>query len=232
MKLEGIFSGLNLSLSEKNEALYKLPLGSESLSLNELIGQKISLELLGKIQCRFCCKTIKKSFANGSCYKCFMELPQNDLCVLKPETCHFHKGSCRKSEWGEDNCFQTHFIYLAQTSGLKVGITRHFRLPTRWIEQGATKAVTLATVSNRIQAGLAEVFLKKFVADKTNWRKMLSPAEDLADFSKKKQELTESLLSKFNFTRATKQEPLNITYPVLGYPEKVVSHNLEKNPSA
>lgn len=159
-----------------------------------------------------------------------MELPQNDLCVLKPETCHFHKGSCRKSEWGEDNCFQTHFIYLAQTSGLKVGITRHFRLPTRWIEQGATKAVTLVTVKNRIQAGLAEVLLKKVVSDKTNWRKMLSPAEDLAEFSKKKQELTETLLSKFSFTKPTEQKPLSIIYPVLSYPEKVVSHNLEKTP--
>ena len=157
-----------------------------------------------------------------------MELPQNDLCVLKPEICHFHKGTCRESKWGEDNCFQTHFVYLAQTSGLKVGITRHFRLPTRWIEQGATKAVTLVSVKNRIQAGFIEVFIKKFVSDKTNWRKMLSQAEILPNFLLKSEELTKSILSQFNFAQATNRNPLEIKYPILAYPDKILSHNLEK----
>jgi hypothetical protein len=29
-----------------------------------------------------------------------------------------------------------HFVYLANTSGLKVGITRGTQVPTRWIDQG------------------------------------------------------------------------------------------------
>ncbi len=64
------------------------------------------------------------------------------MCIMKPETCHYEQGTCREPQWGEENCMVDHFVYLSNTSSLKVGITRHTQIPTRWIDQGATQVPT------------------------------------------------------------------------------------------
>ena len=63
-----------------------------------------------------------------------------------------------------------HYVYLANSSGLKVGITRHTQLPTRWIDQGASQALPIFKVRTRLQSGLVETALAEFISDKTNWR--------------------------------------------------------------
>jgi hypothetical protein len=50
-----------------------------------------------------------------------------------------------------------------------VGVTRK-QVPTRWIDQGAIEA-SIVEVPNRYLAGITEVALKNYYADKTNWRK-------------------------------------------------------------
>ena len=108
---------------------------------------------------------------------------------MKPETCHFEKGTCREPEWGEKNCFIPHYVYLANTSGLKVGITRHSQIPTRWIDQGATQALPIFKVSTRLYSGLVETALARFIADKTNWRAMLKGKPEDVNLKQQAEEL-------------------------------------------
>ena len=102
---------------------YHLMFGDEKLSLNQLIGREISIEFLQEIVCLGCAREIKKSYNQGYCYVCFKQLARNDRCVMNPHLCHFAKGTCREPDWGLAHCMQPHIVYLAQTSGLKVGIT-------------------------------------------------------------------------------------------------------------
>ena len=152
---------------------YALPVGDFHLPMNELIGQPLKLVHTGRIHCVACGRLTKKSFNQGYCYPCFTKLAQCDSCIVKPELCHFAEGTCREPEWGMAHCMIPHVVYLANSSGLKVGITRHSQIPTRWLDQGATQALPILAVQSRFQSGLAEVIFKDFVADKTDWRAML-----------------------------------------------------------
>ena len=166
-------------------------------------------------------------------------LAQCDMCILKPETCHFHKGTCREPEWGEANCFAPHFVYLSNTSGLKVGITRHTQVPTRWIDQGATQATIIYAVKSRRQSGYVETAFKNMVADKTNWRTMLKenqPDMDLlVQAGDMKSRFDAELSDGMEIFGAGDVEPqtndlIKIRYPVLEFPRTIKSHNFDKNP--
>jgi hypothetical protein len=168
----GLIQKMHTTLNGVN-AIYNLPIGDEIINMNELIGKKISLSFNGEIRCFECGIKIKKSYSQGFCYPCCISLAKCDLCIMKPETCHHHLGTCREPLWGLENCFSQHIIYLANSSGLKVGITRASNIPSRWIDQGAISAIPLMSVDTRLKSGIIEDSLKEFVADKTNWRKML-----------------------------------------------------------
>ncbi|MEQ8514948.1 MAG: DUF2797 domain-containing protein, partial [Chromatocurvus sp.] len=120
---------------------YRLPLGDSETPLNDWIGRTLRLSFLGDIHCIYCDRKTRKSFSQGYCYPCFKRLARCDSCIVKPETCHFFAGTCREPEWGEANCMIDHVVYLANTSGIKVGITRGSQVPTRWMDQGATQAL-------------------------------------------------------------------------------------------
>jgi len=152
---------------------YQLPIADELLPMNEHIGQTIKLNYQNEIHCVACGRKTNKSFAQGHCFPCFRSLASCDMCIMKPETCHFSEGTCREPAWGETNCFIPHYVYLANSSGIKVGITRGTQIPTRWIDQGAGQALPIFRVANRLQSGLLEVVLKQHVSDRTDWRKML-----------------------------------------------------------
>ena len=172
----------------------------------------------------------KKTFGGGFCYPCFMSLPQADMCVMKPETCHYHLGTCRDPEWGEKNCMVPHTVYLANSSGLKVGITREKIPEVRWMDQGAVQAIPLGTVKTRLDSGKVEMAIKQHVSDKTNWRKMLKNEVDLADLEEKRKELSEHIPNDIDF-EVSDAEPTNINYPVEEYPVKIKSFNLDKDPN-
>ena len=171
LKASGHLAKMDVKLDDT--VSYQLPLDDERVALNGLIGEHISIEHLGDIHCVHCGRRSKKSFSQGYCYPCFIKLPQCDTCIMSPEKCHFHQGTCRDPEWGEKYCFTDHFVYLANSSGVKVGITRGDQLPTRWIDQGATQGLPIFRVQTRYQAGLIEDCLREHVADKTHWQKML-----------------------------------------------------------
>ncbi len=219
---------------------YSLRLGEQELELNALLGQGLRLEYLGAIHCSHCGRKTKKSFSQGYCYPCFSKLAQCDTCIMSPERCHYAAGTCREPAWGEQFCMTDHVVYLANSSGAKVGITRATQVPTRWIDQGATQALPIMRVATRQQSGLVEDVLRSQVTDRTNWRAMLkgeAPPLDLAqlagDIFNACHDGITLLQERFGLQAI---QPLNdvavvdIAYPVLAYPAKVASLDLEKTP--
>lgn len=219
---------------------YYLPVGDELLSLNQRLGQTIRLKYEGEINCVACGRKTSKSFSQGHCYPCLQRLASCDQCIIRPELCHFHEGTCREPEWGERHCFQDHIVYLANTSGPKVGITRGSQAPTRWIDQGAVAAIPLYRVSNRRLAGLLEVAFKEHVSDRTQWQRMLKGSPPGIDMEKLRSELWDQaaevigkIVERYGQEKVVKesdQSPIEITYPVITYPEKVRALNFDKNP--
>ena len=219
---------------------YSLPLGDEQYPLNPLLGQTVHLRYEGVINCIHCNRKTNKSFSQGYCYPCFKRLAQCDSCIVSPEKCHFAAGTCREPEWGEQHCMIDHVVYLANTSGLKVGITRGSQVPTRWIDQGATQARPIFRVATRLQSGLVESLFKDHVADKTNWQAMLKGVPEPRDLEEARLELMSAGADGIDalqrdhgptaITELTDQVDTQITFPVLEYPEKVKSFNLDKTP--
>lgn len=211
---------------------YYFQIGDKSLCINDLIGEKISLEFNHQIICSNCGKTIKKSYSQGYCYPCSQELARCDLCIMKPETCHHHLGTCREPQWGLDNCFTPHIIYLANSSGTKVGITRKTNIPSRWIDQGAISALPILEVDTRLKSGKIEVALKEYVNDKTNWRKMIKNEVVYIDLKKVRDEVLpkiKALSTELN-AKELNDDIIDINYPVLEYPTIINSLNLDKTP--
>lgn len=219
---------------------YSLRLGEQDLDLNGLLGQGIRLEYLGAIHCSHCGRKTKKSFSQGYCYPCFSKLAQCDTCIMSPERCHYAAGTCREPAWGEQFCMTEHVVYLANSSGAKVGITRASQVPTRWIDQGATQALPIMRVATRQQSGLVEDVLRSQVTDRTNWRAMLKGEAAPLDLAQLAGEIFEAcqdgitaLQERFGLQAI---QPLSdralvqIAYPVLAYPAKVTSFDLEKTP--
>jgi len=206
---------------------YSLPIGEQLVELNPHIGKNILIENSSAIHCINCGRKTKTSFAQGHCFPCMKKLA----------SCHFHQGTCREPEWGEKNCFTDHFVYLSNTSGLKIGITRGNQLPTRWVDQGAVAAMPIYRVSTRRISGLLEFPASKLIADKTNWRTMLKGNIPEIDIAQRWAELKPELESIAEGIReehgaesiiALDEKMQHFNYPVLEYPLKVSSHNLDK----
>jgi hypothetical protein len=135
------------------------------------------------------------------------------------------------------HCMRPHIIYLSNTSGVKVGITRETQLPHRWIDQGAIQALPILRVSKRYHAGLIEHAFRQHVSDRTNWRNMLKNQVDEVDlyqlfetlWPRVKTELDADLLADAEVIAAT-DGVLRLDYPALQYPVKITSFNLDKQP--
>ena len=122
---------------------YELPLGDAQVDMNGLIGTTIHMRFDGQINCINCGRKTKKSFGQGFCYPCFRDAPEASECIIRPELCRAHEGEARDMAWAEKHCLTEQVVYLAKSSAVKVGITRHSQVPTRWIDQGAGHRVEL-----------------------------------------------------------------------------------------
>ncbi|MEE1925762.1 DUF2797 domain-containing protein [Pseudomonas sp. 148P] len=221
---------------------YAFRLDEVEVPVNPMIGQTVRLEYLGAIHCSHCGKRTKTSFSQGYCYPCMTRLAQCDVCIMSPERCHYDAGTCREPSWGEQFCMTDHVVYLANSSGIKVGITRASQLPTRWLDQGASQALPILRVATRQQSGLVEDLLRSQVADRTNWRALLKGDAEPVDLVAVRDQLFGScaegisiLQERFGLQAIqplTDGQPLEIRYPVEAYPGKIVSFNLDKNPVA
>jgi len=218
---------------------YQLKDSDHLIDLNPLIGKEIQLEFTGNIYCRNCLKKTRKSYSQGYCFPCSQKLAACDLCIVRPERCHFDEGTCREEDWGIAHCMQDHFVYLANSSGLKVGITRATQIPTRWLDQGAVQAIRLFRAETRYDSGLLEVVLSSFVSDKTNWRKMLGGDVKELDMKQEAEKLLTIAGKNIAALRSSRSpdalvllenEPVHtFQYPVKNFPEKIISHNMDKN---
>lgn len=237
--MQGYLQKMRAELVDET-AQYYLRLDDGERALNSLIGHRITLHHTGNIRCQACHEPTNKSFSQGYCYRCFKTLARCDLCVVSPERCHFAEGTCREPDWGESFCMQPHLVYLANSSGIKVGITREQNLPTRWIDQGAVQATPIARVDTRQQAGFVEVAFKQHISDKTNWQQMLKAENRHIDLQAARDELLacvddelEQLRARFGrrFLRIEENGIQTIRYPVDRYPTKVVALRFDKTPT-
>lgn len=221
---------------------YAFRLDQQELPVNPLIGKTLRLEYLGAIHCTHCGRRTKTSFSQGYCYPCMQKLAQCDICIMSPERCHYDAGTCREPGWGEQFCMTDHVVYLANSSGVKVGITRATQVPTRWLDQGASQALPILRVATRQQSGFVEDLLRSQVADKTNWRALLKGDAAPVDLAAIRDQLFDScaaglgeLQQRFGIQAIQllgDQQPLEIRYPIEAYPAKISSFNLDKNPIA
>jgi hypothetical protein len=216
---------------------YSLELGGQRVTLSDYLGQRIAIKYLQQIECVHCGRITRKSFNQGYCYPCFTNLAQCDRCIVAPENCHYHLGTCREPEWGLSHCMRPHIIYLSNTSGVKVGVTRESQLPTRWIDQGAIQAMPILRVTRRYHAGLIEQAFKQHVSDRTNWRNMLKNQVDEVDLLEVYESLWPLVKPELDAPLIDDAEEiahpggtLSLDYPALCYPDKVSSFNLDKTP--
>ncbi len=199
--------------------------------VNDYLGKELSLRFTGEITCTGCGISIKKTYGQGFCYKCFMESPLNSPCMVRPELCRAHLGEGRDPEWEELHHNQPHVVYLALTSKVKVGITRQTTVPSRWIDQGAWKIIVLARTNNRYESGLIELSVKDHLSDKTNWRHMLTDVRDEhADLVTLKDRISLSLPDQLRAFVTNESDITEIHYPVLSYPRKVTALSFDKTP--
>ena len=254
MELQGIchkmHAGLiDLSVTDqqmhKANVEYKFILDRSEIELPFSLSQDIEIEATGNIYCISCGTKTPKSYSQGHCFKCFKTKASCDMCIMKPETCHYHLGTCREESFAQEVCFQPHIVYLANSSALKVGITRLGQMPTRWLDQGATQALPVMQVGSRRLSGQLEIMFGTQVADKTDWRKLLKgeaePIDLIAirerlveEFAPKIQAIRDEFSQNLQFNETVEllndERPREFIYPVEQYPEKIKSHNLDKTP--
>ncbi len=215
-----------------NPVDYYLELGDHTLHVNDWLGKRIQLIYHHQINCIKCGTKTVKSFGQGFCFPCFKTAPEADPGIFHPELDQAHLGISRDMEWAKQNSLQPHYVYLAISSNLKVGVTRATQVPTRWIDQGAWQAIKLAETPYRELAGQIEVQLKRYYKDKTNWRKMLKNELDVGtDLEEEKQNAWSYLSEELQQYVIDDDEITVIEYPVSHYPSSVKSVGFDKLPT-
>ncbi|MEO1012292.1 MAG: DUF2797 domain-containing protein, partial [Bacteroidota bacterium] len=209
---------------------YYMVFEDDFLHMNQLLDKTVQISFI-KYQCLNCGKDLP-IYRQGFCKICFYETPAAGDWIMRPElsTAHLDKED-RDLAYEKKAQLQPHVVYLANSSNIKVGVTRKSQVPTRWIDQGAHEAIEIVEVPNRYLAGITEVALKDHLSDKTNWRRMLTNTindENLVEWRDRlKAFVPDEAVDYF----ITDNEETHMEFPVLQYPEKVKSLNLEKTPS-
>ena len=222
---------LKMKTKLNNPVQYYLQIGSKLLGMNQWIGKHIKFHFNGEIYCLDCGQRTKKSFNQGFCYTCFQNSPMSSECIIKPELCRAHLGEGRDMEWEREHHLKDHYVYLAVSSGVKVGVTRDSQVPTRWIDQGASYAVPIARTPNRYLCGMIEVSLKQHLSDRTAWQRMLKNEIAHVDLTEKREEVFKLIPKEYHKYLLKKEDILNIQYPVNQYPTKVKSLSFDKTPT-
>ena len=225
MQYEGVLRKMQTEIG--NPIQYYMVFEDDFLNVNQVLDKRLQIELL-KFQCLNCGRD-RPIYRQGFCKTCFYEIPSAGDWIMRPElsTAHLDQED-RNLEYEKKVQLQPHIVYLANSSNIKVGVTRKSQVPTRWIDQGAHEAIEIVEVPNRYLAGITEVALKDHIGDKTNWRKMLTndiKDEDLVDWRNKLRPYIPKEAEEFFI--ASNSET-NLEFPVLKYPTKVKSLNLDK----
>ncbi len=228
MQYEGVLQKMQTEMGSPIQ--YYLVFENDFLNMNQILDKHLQIDFI-KFQCLNCGRD-RPIYRQGFCKTCFYEIPSAGDWIMRPElsTAHLDKED-RDLAFEKKVQLQPHIVYLANSSNIKVGVTRKSQIPTRWIDQGAHEAIEIVEVPNRYLAGITEVALKDHLSDKTNWRKMLTndvKDENLVDWRDRLREYIPEEASEYYID--TNQET-HLQFPVLQYPEKVNSLNLNKNPN-
>ncbi|WP_417785993.1 DUF2797 domain-containing protein [Tenacibaculum sp.] len=225
MQYQGVLK--KMPTENLNTVQYYLDMGADFLNMNQLLNKELRLSFV-TYEC-LNCHLEKKIYRQGFCKKCFFEIPTAGDWIMRPELSKAHLGEeDRDLEYEKKVQLQPHIVYLANSSNVKVGVTRKQQVPTRWIDQGAHEAIEIVEVPNRYLAGITEVALKEHVADKTNWRTMLKndiKDENLVEWRERLQEFIPDEAKEYYIANNTET---NIKFPVEKFPKKPKSLNLEK----
>ncbi len=214
---------------DAGEVSYALSMGLSTVPLADRIGQPFTIRFTGARTCMSCGKRVKKFYGQGLCYPCLMSAPEASECIVRPELCRAHLGEGRDPVWEKEHHHTEHFVYLSQTGGIKVGVTRSTQIPVRWIDQGAVLAVIIARTPYRQLAGAIEVELKRTLADKTDWRKMLQQVvPDPAALLAARDAAVHGMSSELKAHMLLAEEPLTLSYPHRETLPKITSVSLEK----
>ena len=209
---------------------YYLDMKSDFLNMNQLLNKNIEISFV-TYEC-LNCHLEREIYRQGFCKKCFFETPNAGDWIMRPELSKAHLDiEDRDLTYEKSVQLQPHIVYLANSSNVKVGVTRKQQVPTRWIDQGAHEAIEIVEVPNRYLAGITEVALKEHVADKTNWRKMLK--NDIVDESLVtwREKLKEFIPEEAKQYFMQDKEETELNFPVHKYPEKPKSLNIVKQQS-
>lgn len=219
-----------MKTTHKLPVRYHSEFDKTTICFNDYLGKYLEIHWLGEIFCIGCGRKTNKSFMQGYCYPCMVNSPETAECIIRPELCRAHLGEGRDPQWEIDHHNQPHAVYLAVSSGLKVGITRHTQIPTRWIDQGASRAIILAEVPNRYLSGCIEVALKDHLSDRTQWQRMLKNEIADVDLLSAKKEIESLIPEELSPYLSSSEDVVEFQYPVIDYPTKVTSLNLDKTP--
>ena len=228
MQYEGVLTKMQTEIGTPIQ--YYMVFESDFLHVNQLLDKELQIDFLG-FQC-LNCKLDKKIFRQGFCYDCFYAIPQAADWIMKPELSKAHLGiEDRDLEYEQSVQLKPHIVYLANSSNVKVGVTRKTQVPTRWIDQGAHEAIEIVEVPNRYLAGITEVALKAHVGDKTNWRTMLKNEVKDADLMEWRDKLKAFIPEEAKEYFIDTNKETHLEFPVLSYPTKLKSLNLAKTPN-
>lgn len=228
MQYQGVLTKMQTEFT--NPIQYFLVFENDFLNINQALDKKIKINFVG-YQCLSCGLNLQ-IFRQGFCRDCFFKIPQAGDWVMHPELSKAHLDiEDRDLEFEKNMQLQPHVVYLANSSNVKVGVTRKKQIPTRWIDQGAHEAIEIVEVPNRYLAGITEVALKNHVSDKTNWRKMLTNDVLDLDLVEIRDSLKQYIPDEAREYYIPSNKETNIHFPVLQYPEKINSLNLDKTPS-
>ena len=227
MQYKGVLRKMRTELT--SQVQYFMEFEDDFIHMNQLLDQEIGITFIG-YQCLNCGQD-KKIYRQGFCYDCFYETPRAGDWIMKPELSKAHLDEeDRDLEYEKKAQLQPHIVYLANSSNVKVGVTRKSQIPTRWIDQGAHEAIEIVEVPNRYLAGIAEVALKPHISDKTNWRTMLKNEIEDVNLEETRDKLKQFLPEEVQEYYLALNKETEIEFPVLAYPEKLKSLNLDKNP--
>jgi len=228
MQYKGVLKKMMTENLEKVQ--YFLDMETDFINVNQLLNKTIELTF-ETYEC-LSCGLEKEIYRQGFCKSCFFDAPSAGDWIMRPELSKAHLGEeDRDLEYEKKVQLQPHIVYLANSSNVKVGVTRKSQVPTRWIDQGAHEAIEIVEVPNRYLAGITEVALKEHVADKTNWRKMLKndiEDENLQTWQERLRPFIPDEVQEY-FIENNKETAIN--FPVNKYPEKPKSLNIKKEGS-
>ena len=227
MQYKGVLRKMKTELT--SQVQYFMEFEDDFIHMNQLLNREVGITFIG-YQCLNCGKD-KKIYRQGFCYDCFYDTPRAGDWIMKPELSKAHLDEeDRDLEYEKKVQLQPHIVYLANSSNVKVGVTRKSQVPTRWIDQGAHEAIEIVEVPNRYLAGIAEVALKPHISDKTNWRTMLKNEIEDVNLEEKRDELKQYLPDEVLEYFLASNKETEIEFPVLEYPKKLKSLNLDKKP--